>query len=434
MDRSRRRLLGTTGLLLGTVVAGVPQGLSAEAMLAPNKEAVARRWYEIDIIGDGYLDAQLLRQIEAIWHGMGDIGEVLDTASRIRVGDPQSWFDQWYATAERVHAIAAQAEREGHPVSAGEAYLRASNYYRGSEWFDHDNPAARRHTETFQRAVKLLGIPAVPVEIPYESTTLPGYFFRAAGVENSAPLLIVHSGFDGTTEEMKFIGEGAVKRGYHALLFTGPGQGQVIREQGITFRHDWENVIGPVIDFAVQHGGVDESRIGLVGNSFGGFLAPRAAAFEKRLKVLVANPGVLDFYSLVVEYFGADNLALAAENPTAFNEVMYKRMAENIRIRMSQNDSMLKFGANAPADLPAILRAYDNTKIVSKISCKTLVMDGTEETVNSDQAMALYNALQGPKEYMLFDERSTGSQHCQTGALALSNQRMFDWLDDNLMA
>ncbi len=428
---SRRRILAGTGLAVGALsMAGVGSALAATG---ETQHSNLHRWYELNIIGDDYLDSQLLRQMEAIWHGMGDVGEILDTASRVEAGNPESWFEQWFATAERVHEIALASENTGHPISAGEAYLRASNYYRGSEWFDHDNSAAQRHTETFLKAISLLGIPATPINIPYEGTSLPGYFFRADDRAGNAPLLIAHSGFDGTTEEMKFIGEGAVRRGYHALLFTGPGQGLVIRKQGITFRHDWENVIGPVIDFALQYDGVDGSRIGLMGNSFGGLLAPRAAAFDNRLKALVANPGVLNFYSLVVQYFGEENMLLAKEAPEEFNTIMYQRMASNIRIRMSQNDSMLKFGARTPAELPAILQAYDNTLVVGQIKCKTLVMDGTDETVNSDQAMALYNALQCPKDYLLFDERSTASLHCQTGALALSNQKMFDWLDDNLM-
>jgi hypothetical protein len=41
--------------------------------------------------------------------------------------------------------------------------------------------------------------------------------------------------------------------------------------------------------------GVDPEKIALTGVSFGGYLAPRAAALEKRISALVANDRVYDF-------------------------------------------------------------------------------------------------------------------------------------------
>jgi hypothetical protein len=35
-----------------------------------------------------------------------------------------------------------------------------------------------------------------------------------------------------------------------------------------------------------------------------------------------------------------------------------------------------------------------------------------------------------PKKYVLFKEEGGAEEHCQCGALALSNQGKFDWLDD----
>ncbi len=92
----------------------------------------------------------------------------------------------------------------------------------------------------------------------------------------------------------------AVERGYNCLLFEGPGQGEMIREQKIPFRYDWEKVVGPVIDFAEDLPQVDTDRIALMGISFGGYFAPRAAAFDDRIKVCIANGGIYDFYQNVL--------------------------------------------------------------------------------------------------------------------------------------
>ena len=108
---------------------------------------------------------------------------------------------------------------------------------------------------------------------------------------------MVHSGFDGTAEELYFeTACFALQRGYNVLIFEGPGQGGVIRVQGIPFRPDWETVVSPVIDYAVRQKEVDVERMALMGISFGGYLAPRAAAFEKRIKACIANGGVYDFH------------------------------------------------------------------------------------------------------------------------------------------
>ena len=61
------------------------------------------------------------------------------------------------------------------------------------------------------------------------------------------------------------------------------------------FRVDWEAVVTPVVDFALTLPGVDPQKIALMGVSMGGVLAPRAAAFEKRISALVANDGLYDF-------------------------------------------------------------------------------------------------------------------------------------------
>jgi hypothetical protein len=63
-------------------------------------------------------------------YGGADLGEVLTTASHIGEGDEESWHQAWKATAQRVAEIGERALASGHRVSAREALLRASNYYR----------------------------------------------------------------------------------------------------------------------------------------------------------------------------------------------------------------------------------------------------------------------------------------------------------------
>jgi len=124
--------------------------------------------------------------------------------------------------------------------------------------------------DTFRNALTLDPIRAEIVAIPYENTTLPGYFYKADTSGRARPLLIIQTGFDGCQEELHPYSVEGTGRGYNVLTFEGPGQGEVIRLRLIPFRHDWEHVIVPVVDYAVNRSDVDRQRIALWGISLGG--------------------------------------------------------------------------------------------------------------------------------------------------------------------
>ena len=254
------------------------------------------------IFKDTQFDFQTLRLLGSAASGDAEAGEVLSTAHRIREGDFESWTTEWLKTAHRVHEIAERSRERGHTISAREAYFRASNYYRAAEFYLHGDPSGPRITDLSRRARACfelaLGLTSLAVErvaIPYEGTALPGYFYCADQAGARAPTLIVHTGYDGTQEELRAHAMAATARRINCLTFEGPGQGAVIREQGLGFRPDWEAVVTPVVDCVLGLPAVDPGRIALLGISFGGYLAPRAAAFEHRIAACIANGGVFDF-------------------------------------------------------------------------------------------------------------------------------------------
>ena len=257
---------------------------------------------------------ETLRTMGHAAYGGADIGEVLTTAQNIVAGDYDSWHDQWLATADRIAAEAETQLAAGHRTSARDGLLRASNYYRAAEFFLHGNPADpridhayRRATQCFQAAAALFTPAIEVVEIPYEDTVLHGYFYRAAGSEGDGtprPTMVLHNGFDGGAEEMHYSGAAAgSERGYHVLTFDGPGHPAARHLDGLVFRPDWENVVTPVLDWVMARPEVDQSRVGLLGLSMGGLLAPRAAAFEHRLAACVADDGVYELGSTVLSHF-----------------------------------------------------------------------------------------------------------------------------------
>ena len=109
----------------------------------------------------------------------------------------------------------------------------------------------RRQRACWERIVDLQTVPGERISIPYEDTTLEGFFFRApdAAPGERRPLVVMNNGSDGATSAMWLEGgAAAAERGYHWMTFDGPGQQAALYEQNIPFRHDWEAVLTPVLD------------------------------------------------------------------------------------------------------------------------------------------------------------------------------------------
>lgn len=421
------------------IVALLLMRAPAIASPAGAPDADARPWYELQMMADPILDQTLLFYLGMSWQNMTDIGECLATAATVEAGDPAAWSRSWHATALRLERVADDCRDQGHRISAGEAYLRAATYHTAA-LHRHPDPAAPEvrawaaaAVRCFEGAFARLDLPVEAASIPYEGTTLPGWFFRAPPGDGPAPTLIVQQGRDGWAEHCLSTALAAVRRGYNCLLFEGPGQGKVLRLQGLPFRPDWEQVVTPVVDWVVARPDVDPTRVGLMGVSMGGALVPRAAAFEPRLKVCVANPGVVSWRDIVFGFIGSFDPRLTdlwRTDPASFDATIAQLSQEVPLLGWGITDTMWKHGAATPAAMMAALDAYTNEGVLDRIGCRMLLMDG--EADEFSQGAAMQAALRGRADRIVFSAGDTGLQHCQVGALAVSNQRLFDWLDGNL--
>jgi pimeloyl-ACP methyl ester carboxylesterase len=399
------------------------------------------------IFQDPAFSFQLVRTIGSTYYGGADIGECLSTAYRIKEGDFESWYSEWLATAERVNKYGDNSLSAGHKVSAREAYLRAFNYYGNAEFFLHTNPQDSRIIDTWQKSVDsfnkaaqvLLPYKVEFVEIPYEGTSLPGYFYKIDDNDTSSPsskpkpTLILHTGFDGTQEELYVTSViAALNRGYNCLTFEGPGQGRVIRKQKIPFRYDWEKVITPVIDFVASNyeGKCDMERLALMGISMGGYLAARAAAFEHRIAACILDDGVYDIYENFMEKLGTLSNAVAQGNATVVNTAIETSMYFDTGIRWIMSHGMWAFDAKDPLDFIQKNKDYTLKDVAGNIECPTLVLEAQMDNDFPGGPKKVYDALKCPKKYVLFTAQEGAEDHCQVAALSLSNQRIFDWLDE----
>ncbi|MER0483741.1 alpha/beta fold hydrolase [Streptomyces sp. Edi2] len=386
---------------------------------------------------------ETLRSFGHIAYGGADFGEVVVTTERITAGDHDSWHDEWLATADRVADEGRTALAGGHRVSARDAFLRASNYYRNAEFFLHGDAADPRIRHAYDASVRCfrqaaaLFTPVIePVEIPYEDTVLPGYLYRADDSGAARPTVVMFNGFDGTAEEMHFgAAAAAAERGYHVLSFDGPGQPGTRHHQGLLFRHDWENVVGPVLDYVLARPETDPGRIALLGNSMGGLLAPRAAAFDHRLAAVIALDGVYDLGDLAARFLSLDRAEaeqrLRADHSPEFEAAVEAAMAASPMTRWVADQGRYVMGGDTSRELLATLLGYHlRDGIAEKITCPTLVCSAADDVFFKGQPELLHEHLTCPKTLLEFTAGQGADAHCQAGAQRLAFARIYDWLDD----
>ncbi|MEU3985145.1 alpha/beta fold hydrolase [Streptomyces sp. NPDC026672] len=378
-------------------------------------------------------------------YGGADLGEIVTTARRIGEGDEESWHRSWKATAERVREIADRALADGHRVSAREAFLRASNYYRTAEFFLRDHPAddpevtllSTLSHDTFAAAAELFDTPVEAVTIPYEGTTLPGYLFLVDDSGVPRPTVIYTSGYDSTLEEAYFaVAAAALRRGYNVLAFDGPGQGAALRRQGMVFRADWEAVTTPVLDHALTRPEIDGERIVLFGYSLGGYLVARAAAFEHRIAATILDDGIHDFHSAFHRMLPPAVAAWVDEERDDVAEpVLTMLTGVSTQVRWAFHNGVWAMGATSFADLVRRTRAYSIADVADRITAPTLILDAENDQFLKGQPQEVEKALvNAPTTLVTLTEAEGAGEHCHMGAMSRAHQVMFDWLDTTLAA
>ena len=258
----------------------------------------------------GNFDFEAMRCLGVASMGGAGVGECLAAVQRIRRNDVESWTREFGALADRLVREAESSLKDGDPVSAAEQLQRASTYYRvGAFYLSSEDPRQHRYRqlsrEVFHRALACVPTRTEIIKIAFEGATLPGYFVSAGS--EPRPTLLVLGGYNSTAEElMLWLGNACGARGWNALVFEGPGQpGALNMNPGLVFRPDYEAPVGAAVDYALSRRDVDARRLALIGYSFGGYLAPRAAACDPQIRAVIAD-------TLGVNIAGAMRMAIPA--------------------------------------------------------------------------------------------------------------------------
>src|SRR3984893_3802396 len=214
------------------------------------------------------------------WIGPSAIDEVTELASRANTYP--ELIDAFLALAER-------ARGEGRAI-AGAYYDRAAEFFLSAT--DPRRPAARARFLHAMRAA--YGV--TPDLIPFGSGSMPAYDLRPD--RQIGPTVVMFGGFDSYVEEFLPMLAGMVDAGRRIVVFEGPGQGSALEDFGLTMIPEWEKPVAAVLDhYRLEH-------VAAVGISLGGGLVIRAAAFEPRIRQVVAFDILDDFFEAVARQLG----------------------------------------------------------------------------------------------------------------------------------
>jgi alpha-beta hydrolase superfamily lysophospholipase len=209
----------------------------------------------------------------------------------------EDWCSAWSARAAVHERLGRAALAAGDGLSAGEHLTRAGACYHFAKFvfvvdYEEMKSAHARAVECRNLALPLIDPPGERVAIPYEGGHLYGNLRKPAGVARP-PVVVMCMGLDSAKEEMDTNESVFLARGMATLAFDGPGQGE--GEYDFAIRGDYEAAVTAVVDYVETRRDLDPARIGLWGVSLGGYYAPRAAAFEKRVKACIALSGPFEW-------------------------------------------------------------------------------------------------------------------------------------------
>jgi pimeloyl-ACP methyl ester carboxylesterase len=210
----------------------------------------------------------------------------------LRVETWPEWLPAWEANGDLHAERAREAEAEGRTLTAGEAWNHAALSYHFAKFvwmvdMGRYREAADKAVAALREVHRLLDPLAERMEIPFEAAMMVGNLRRPLGTE-SPPLVLLLPGLDSTKEEFWEWENVFLRRGLATLSLDGPGQGETGYRTHI--HANYEIAVAAALDHLQWEG-----PIGLAGVSLGGYYAPRAAAFEPRVRAAAGVSGPFNF-------------------------------------------------------------------------------------------------------------------------------------------
>ncbi|QBI53651.1 alpha/beta hydrolase family protein [Streptomonospora litoralis] len=350
---------------------------------------------------------QTMRLLAQVAVGGSDLFECARTAARIgsQTTDPEVWQQEWSRTAKETAEAGRAALAAGDITTGRRALFRSMSYWRHSEFFlastdPRRNEAYTEGTRNFQEAAELTGGLIERINVPFEGQTMDGYVVRPDASGRKRPTVLMLGGADSWAEELYFLGGTEFPaRGMNVVMVDTPGRGSSLRFKQMYSRHDYEVPVKAILDFLAERGDIDIDRLGLAGVSFGGYYAPRAAAFEPRVKAVAAWCGTWSILTDFYEY--------------------YPPLQEQLQWLSGSKDD---------AEAREKLARFTLDGVAEKLDVPVYVMHGENDIIMDIEGARRFQAALTVEDVTVDYYSGAGSLHCNYDYLAVAAARLADWM------
>ncbi len=376
------------------------------------------------IVDDANFNFQLNRVI--FWDG-GDGDEVCRECGGIKTSE--DWIRTLTALEEKAHSE-GRTQNEIAYARMAEFFMYDSDpkkkiqYEKAAELFyeyyaDYfESGRVRRERVPFDHNGKKIQLPVMVAKS------------EANGGGKASCSLLLHGGNDSYFEELFFPMLYLSQAGFDVYLFEGPGQGGVLRVQDAKFSHEWEKPVSTILDF------FHLENAAIIGVSLGGYLAPRAAAFEKRITKVIAWSIFPDFFHVVLSDHPGNVASfiekiLSSPVKGIMNGFYKKMMKDNELVRWNLLHGMYAYDAKTPMEYIDRIRKFTLHGIADKITQDVLVLGAKEDHfINPRLFHEEYDLLTNAKSLTLrlFSEKDDAGGHCNVGNSKKVLDAMISWL------
>ena len=262
------------------------------------------------------------------------------------------------------------------------------------------------------------------VEIPYGERTIPAYVVPAVGAQTRSPAALLCDGLDANKEEMFYVALSLARRGITTIAFDGPGQGAALRLQGMTARHDFEVPVAACIDWLAMRSDIDAERIGFVAASWGGYYAPRAVAFEKRIKACAVMGAVFDTHACMARRVGY----VPGQGAT--------QLGGNAPLGTTGKTILRILGEPDWESAFKKLEQFRLEPVAAQIDCDLMIVHGANDRhAPPSEAQRLYDAVSSKeKRLRVFSEAEGGAAHVNLDRPEPALSLVCDWMAERLQA
>ncbi|MCG3156411.1 MAG: hypothetical protein DKINENOH_03035 [bacterium] len=349
------------------------------------------------------------------WYSLGYVRREDMAEAGSRVATFADWKREMLRLADRALA-------EGRLVNAAFCY-RAAELYTMSH--DPDKEILYdKFMEIFYRAFECDSI--ARHRVPYGGGFLPAMAIPA--LQESKGTVLIHGGFDSFIEEWYSIMRYFADQGYDVIGFEGPGQGGALRKYHLPLTYEWEKPTKAILDhFSL-------AEVTMIGMSMGGWFCLRAAAFEPRLRRVIASGHALD-------YMKSMNAALRWIHLWFMEHCRpwMERMAEKKFRGEGQGAWVvdhLKYVTKQNKALDALdfyLQLNEENMHPERVTQDVLILSGRNDhfipiKMHSRQLQALANARSVTGR--IFTSAEHAANHCQTGNIGLALAVMREWIEE----